>query len=105
MDDGYLAGGRGPGPGGILGLSERELADRRRAAEREAPQKGLLGAIDPIARGLLDGVPAWRLITSTDRAERLLLYAVIERADRIAHERMEAQAVHVVNALAKATED
>jgi len=51
----------------------------------------------------LCGLPAWRFLTTNDRDERVLLAGLAERAVRAMDTLQRNQAVHVVNALAKAT--
>ena len=58
--------------------------------------------MDVAATMLLLGLPGLRYLDSEDREERLLLYALVQRAVHVFEVMQKNQAAFVVNALAKA---
>lgn len=60
------------------------------------------GEIDVVAAAYLHGMDGWRLATTTDPAELVVMRAALDRAVELAAERDEALARRIINALAAA---
>jgi hypothetical protein len=50
----------------------------------------------------LYGLPAWKFLTTTDPEERLILSAIVKRADELVEIQQRSLAAHIVNTYGKA---
>jgi len=74
---------------------------RERGAGRGAPG-GIVGegTVTLAAHLALYGLPAWHFLTTRDREERLLLTAVVKRAQEIREHELKALASYIAAAMA-----